>query len=404
MIQKTGKKIVTTSLQLLLNFSLIPVVIILGLLRYVFRIQFFRVNSSRIGHLAMNHDLFLRRKKLGLIKDNFKYIGIAATDISNKRLLQIVQRYLTIVQLPQPILLRSFSKFLATDTLLSRTGLFFQLPLNNNEVYEYTATGPVISFTKEEEREGQELLQRMGVNSWFVCFHSRDQRHIGKFLRDQDYRHTFRNGNILHYLPAADYLTARGGYALRLGATVENPLPAHKNARLIDYATRYRTEFGDIYLPAKCKFFLGDSTGLAGISYIFNVPVALANLIPLKYQPYSTKQDLFIPKKIWSVKEQRFLTFPEIINSPVFQYYHQRDYDRDQLIPAENTAEEILDLATEMNERLDGTWKNTPEDEKLQQQFKSLFPSGSFCDGFPARMGTKFLRENRYLLNEKAEK
>ena len=58
-----------------------------------------------------------------------------------------------------------------------------------------------------------------------------------------------------------------------------------------------------------------------------------------------------------------------------------------------------LDLAMEMNQRLDGKWVTTPQDEILQQKFKSLFHTDPHCYGFPSRIGAQFLRENKDLLD-----
>ena len=66
----------------------------------------------------------------------------------------------------------------------------------------------------------------------------------------------------------------------------------------------------------------------------------------------------------------------------------------------ENSAEEILALTKEMNERLDGVWIGNDGDGELQRQFRSLFSSGHRCYGFPSRIGAEFLRQNRELLEE----
>ena len=42
----------------------------------------------------------------------------------------------------------------------------------------------------------------------------------------------------------------------------------------------------------------------------------------------------------------------------------------------ENTPEEIRDVTIEMDERLNGTWKVSKEDEELQDRFWSLFGPG----------------------------
>ena len=66
--------------------------------------------------------------------------------------------------------------------------------------------------------------------------------------------------------------------------------------------------------------------------------------------------------------------------------------------PIENTPEEILALAQEMNMRLDKTWVTRDEDEELQSRYRDLYPPGHSAYGFPSRIGTEFLRKNNSLL------
>jgi len=41
------------------------------------------------------------------------------------------------------------------------------------------------------------------------------------------------------------------------------------NSRIIDYASGCRNDFMDIYLGANCRFYLGDTAGLAGLPVLF---------------------------------------------------------------------------------------------------------------------------------------
>ena len=65
----------------------------------------------------------------------------------------------------------------------------------------------------------------------------------------------------------------------------------------------------------------------------------------------------------------------------------------------ENTADEILALAAEMNDRLDGRWVTSGEDEELQERYHKLLPPGHHSQGFRSRIGAAFLRQNRELLD-----
>ncbi len=372
----------------LVGIGLFPPALILNKL---FRIKFVRIRSSRIGHLAANTELFLRRKELGLLK-KANYIGIAAKPV-NKPLLNLFKQKIKVWEIPSAKAIRWLSKQLSKHSVLSSSGLYKTLPFQTNEYDEFNHGKRNISFSNKEEVRGKKLLDKIGVRDWFICFHSRDAAYLNKEWGKGDGYHQFRNCNVKNYLKAAEYIADQGGYALRMGAAVDQKISSEE--RVIDYANNFRTEFGDIYLTAKCKFFLGNTAGLYLVGTIFNVPLALANIVPIHYPPMR-KGDLYIPKKIWSKKEKRFLTFKEMIAQGTVQkadFYHKRD-----MVPRENTAEEILDLATEMNQRLDGTWKEDKEDEILQKKYKSLFPKGCHCYGFRSRIGAKFLRENKHLL------
>ncbi len=376
-----------------------PLIIPLLLLKKIKKITFIRIRSRRIGHLASNTELFLRRKELNIIKgSNLKHIGIATSKPCNQPLLEMFQRKFKIITIPLPTLLRVLTQLAANNSILKTLNLFTEPKYKVNDFYEFNNCPPMLKFTDNEEKKGKEILKKMNVDNWFICVNMRDKKYLDTVLKKRDESDDYRNGNIENTIPSLEYIAKQEGYVLRMGAKVEKKLNV-ENKRIIDYANNWRTEFGDIYLSANCKFFLGDTAGLICLPYIFNHPVALVNVIPLNHPPIN-KQSIFIPKKIWFKKENRYLTFKEIIEFEKGKYFTEtKDYTQKEYFPHENTPAEILDLVIEMNERLNGTWKTTKEDETLQQKFKSLFPPSSHCYGFPSRVGAVFLRENKKLLD-----
>ena len=63
----------------------------------------------------------------------------------------------------------------------------------------------------------------------------------------------------------------------------------------------------------------------------------------------------------------------------------------------ENTPEEIRAVTIEMDERLNGTWEDTKEDEELQQRFWALFGPDKLKSP-DLRIGAEYLRQNKDLL------
>lgn len=356
-----------------------------------------RLRVERIGSLATDTDMFLRRlqlKKNSGEQDVF-YIGIADSKIANRQLLKMFKPYFFTI-LPNAFVFN----IITNSNILKKSAFYEVASYKATEFYEYNNTEINLHFTSSEEDKGKELLNEMNVNSWFICFHSRDPTYLYAEVDssiDWSY-HNYRNSDIKNYLCAAKYITDVGGFALRMGSVVADKLPDLNNPRIIDYASYYRTDFGDIYLHAKCKFSLGDTAGIWTLPTAFHVPVACVNhLSTFDITPYR-KGDLFIPKKVWSVEEKRFLTFREILESDVCRFFSGEQFSKAGLVVVENTAEEILDLTKEMNERLDGTFEYTKEDEELQNKYHSLIQPHHRCYGTPARIGAKFLRQNKELL------
>ena len=259
-----------------------------------------------------------------------------------------------------------------------------------------------LSFTPREELLGLNELERMGVpaEASFICFHSRDSAYKEVMNPESDSRiYSYRDTNISNHIPAVEEMTRRGYYAIRMGAIVKEPLKT-TNPMIIDYATKYRSDFMDIYLCAKCYFYLGDESGLNRVASIFRRPLANLNTIPIDQTHTQGPNDLFLLKKLWLHKESRLLTFRNIFTFGFNNFTRIEQYEQAGIEPAENTAEEITALAVEMDERLRGVWQTTKEDERLQRCFWSLFkPTGVRHGLIESRIGADFLRQNREFLD-----
>ncbi len=320
---------------------------------------------------------------------------------ANQQLMNMIKRHVLVVE--NPLAWQVYHRMLRR--FVENTSFKPAIPGDLNDYEVWNSVPPQLSFTPEEQVRGVELLKSVGIDpgAEFVCFYARDEVYLKTKFPERDWSyHNHRNCDIDNCIPAAEYLAAQGNFALRMGYIVEKPL-CSRHAHVIDYATHHRSDFGDIYLLAECKFFLGSNSGLASVPLIFNRPVALTNVIDVT-GPATGSRDLTIFKKLWLIEEKRFMTFREIFARGVYiwlnvKQYTQEEYKQAGIEPIENSADEILALAKEMNERLDGTWVGNDEDEELQIRFRSLFPPGFPWEGFPGRIGAEFLRQNRQLLD-----
>ena len=378
-----------------------PVVLVVRLLRPVLLVRFGPLRSERFGHFAANTELYLCRRDAGLDDKRAVDIFYCNFHVCNQQLRKMWARTIRVWQIAR-----------SADELNRRlpggSAHVIPWPYHGDRDIE----GPPgregllpqsrihLSFTGEEEQRGREEMRGLGMRdgSPFVCFHARDSAYLEAAFPGRDWRyHDHRDTDIRTYLPAAEELVRRGYQAVRMGAVVRDALAVERPG-IIDYAAKGRSEFLDVFLSAKCEFFISDSSGVYAVAMIFRRPIIFVNFIPLDHTPMWAPHDLSIPKKLWLTSERRFLRFREIMQSPIGRMLQTEEYEQGGIEVIDNTPEEITAVTVEMHERLRGTWKTSGEDEELQERLRSLF-RGSDLHGEPvSRMGTAFLRENRELL------
>jgi len=93
------------------------------------------------------------------------------------------------------------------------------------------------------------------------------------------------------------------------------------------------------------------------------------------------------------------MSFREILESGAGEYFRTEQYEELGVEVVENSPEEIVRVVIEMDERLQGTWRTTEEDEELQRRFWSFFDLSHMYDNKLLRIGAEFLRQNEELLD-----
>lgn len=379
----------------LMPFGLLGVFII-RLLRSFLLIRLGNFESSRIGHFAGNTELYLCKRDARIFGRRTYDIFYYTMPACNYQLKKMWDRTLRVSR---------FFRFMYLVDYINRRLPGHKkhiIPLGDHDgVYDYYAYIPAhLSFTKEEEGQGYLELQRLGIpqGTPFVCFHSRDPAYLSTVNPSVNWSyHSYRDTNIKNYIPAMQTLAQRSYFAIRMGNMVKEPLNI-TNSMIIDYATKFRTDFLDIYLSAKCQFFVGCGSGIDEVPKIFRRPVVYVSFIPLEGLPAWSSLRLFIPKKLWSKKYNRFLTFGEILQSGIGRSYFEEEYEKNGIEIIENTPEEITAVTLEMEERIKGVWQPAEKDEELQRRFLSLFQSTKLHGRINTRIGAEFLRKNQELL------
>ena len=385
---------------LLLPLTLL-IILIIRLLRPFILIRFGKLISSRIGHFSANTELYLCERDASInIPKQQRFVDVfymAALPICNKQLEKMWRRVLLIWP----------SRILAPVTLCNKVifgGNIHEIgqpTCGDRDVHNLLEQFPPrIEFTEEEIRKGNKELNNLGVpnNSKFICFHARENHYLKKVFPRADYSyHNYLEVDIENYRPAVEELCCRGNFLLRAGAFTEKPFKI-SHPMMIDYAWNYRSDFLDIYLAANCKFYLLSPTGLYAVPTLFRRPVALTNVASIEYVESWSENKLSIFKKYWLITEKRFMTFREIFASGAGRFLSKKQYDLCGIELIENTPEEIKAVAIEMDERIEGTWITTEEDEDLQKRFWSIFPNSELHGQIKSLIGAEYLRANRDLL------
>jgi len=396
--QRLSEKFFSLLSSLFYILPALTVIILVRLLRPWVLVRFGCLYSGRIGCFASNTEIYLCERDTGIQPTKRRYdIFYNSKPVANVYLEKMWSRVLHVCPLSRLVSMIIFLNHYLPDYM------DYLIPLDqstyNEDIYKHTPSH--LYFTSKEEVKGVNKLRLMGIRDGlpFVCFHVRDSFYLNKLYPFYDWGyHSFRDATIKNYLLAAEELTKRGYFVLRMGAVVGEAL-ATDNPMIIDYASKYRSDFLDLFLSAKCNFFLGSVSGIDEVPRIFRRPVIYVNCAPLEFIFVWNPSRLFIPKKIWAEKKGRLLSFQEIIDSGIGVFDHNQQYEEAGLKVVENTAEEIAAVSLEMDELNKNRWQVSRDDELLQQRFWQIMGKSKMSRKVAARVGRDFLRQNKELLN-----
>jgi len=360
----------------------------MGLFCKGFVMNMYHLFTARIGHLAMNTELFLRRQSRGMVEGELFRITdhFSGEKLANEQLYKMIQRRAVVHE----VTLQEYQALASQGN--TDCGMLYS---GSNEFWEFNNIEPQLSFTDAELEQGQQLLDDMGIHkSPYVCIHDRSSHYLAsKFPGNNFSYHNYRDCNISNYLKAAEWLTTKGVYVVRMGEVISTPLQTN-NPMIIDYATKHRTDFGDAFLPGTCDFFLGNTAGLFLVSTIMSRPVAAANYVPFDCTPL-LKEDIFIFKNLsipFNIIHEIGLDMVEN-NMALLEQTLQKN----NLLIEENTPEQILDLTIEMYERLTNSFSTNFNSEQLKNKLRSYWKPTARSYGYVCNISSKFVDEKKNL-------
>lgn len=375
---------------------------ILYLLEPFYKVRLAIMLTQRIGHLAANTDTLIRYLQRDGVPPRTHYF-LFGFDPANRQLMAMWKR------LQQPGVSIYESEWVvrilfAWRSILQHTRFWKSMMVTHFEFELYSTTEPVLAFTPEEHQRGQAGLREMGIrpDDWFVCFHARDGKYF-RHWRQENEEHwkktDFRNVDYNLYMDAAEFIAAQGGWVLRFGAVVAEPLPENRHPRIIDYPLQYRTDFMDIYLAAHCRFFLGSCSGPDVLPTLFNQRVLSVGHFPYNHAHYHC-DDLMIPRLLSSPGDGSLVPFFEARANNYFHPLPEASAFHptiDDYIMLEVDPADIVVACQDMIEQLEGR-PVADNIREIQIQYASICLSHAKDWKYASKIAPSFARKYASLI------
>lgn len=229
-----------------------------------------------------------------------------------------------------------------------------------------------LNFTNDEERIGRKLLDEYGlVENEFVIFHSRDGEYFNEFSLSY---HEYRNVDFKSFSKSISWLDKKNIKSLKFGIIDKEISSIELNSikNYVDYAKTFRTDFLDMYLISKAKYFIGNSSGPFIVCTFFNKPVVITNFIPLDIV-LTKENDIFIWKRLVDKSTGKQLSLEYILKNKIF-YRDTIEYIKENIEIINNSEDEILEACKEMEMQLQSeeVFKNQVDKEFLSDFMKLM--------------------------------
>lgn len=361
------------------RISITLVVYVVGLIENLLNIKIYRIRADRIGHLALNHDLFFRRVNAGIL-DNQKFILVGPMEdnshwVANKTLYRLIKneaiKNSKIIFICSSIIYKLLS---ASSAKIKESGINVELEIHSNEV-EFSLYDRVLYLSKHDKQRGWNKIKFLNIpdKSKIVCVFARDSAYLymKDGLRDWSY-HDYRNADIDTYIPAIKYLIDLGYFVIRIGSTASSQVN-YKNKYFLDYPfSDLRSDFMDIFLIDISTFIVGTTSGITDVATVFNIPFLGVNYAPFTESPLG-KNDLFIQKKLIN-KSNAMVKYIDALELGVDDaYYGDIFYERTKLEYVDNSKDDILDATVEMESVINNSYILIKKDKILIDKYFSEF-------------------------------
>tara|TARA_B110000037_G_C17112330_1_gene502392 strand:+ start:602 stop:1861 length:1260 start_codon:yes stop_codon:yes gene_type:complete len=408
----------------LLLISPIFIIIILIFFKLNFLIRFVPLTSDRIGHFAANTSIYFFEKTQIQLENKFKLIDFVfcQKNISNSYLKNLWETKIGLSNRQICYTMFCVLKLLSKKIKFFNKFYYDNFSLKIRDINQYIVNNnPVLSLTKDEETKGYNFLNSLGIkkNDKYVCIISRDEKYLSEVQNQyNEIKHSYRNIDIEKFSLAAQTLTERGYYVIRMGKRAEKKFSiSEKNPKIIDYTfLSNKSDFLDIFIGSNCHFCLSSGCGFDEIPIIFKRPLALIEPQISKYRSYNNKV-MHIFRKYLDLEKNRILNLSELLKKNIALITSGKDLIEKNVKLMEPDPQDILDLALDMDSFINQSFSLNSQDTENQKTFdnfyKANFNNISFKnyaskkttqnwmlnENFIGKISSRYLVKNKWLLS-----
>jgi putative glycosyltransferase (TIGR04372 family) len=276
-----------------------------------------------------------------------------------------------------------------------RTRWYAPLGAEVERAWKAAGRGPLLHISDDERSKSRRMLaQVFGLpeDAWFVGLHVREP---GFHAAWHKHHPGTRHADIAAYDRVIDFVTRAGGWVVRLGDRSMTPISPRP--QVIDYATSSFRNFDlDVFLCATCTYFIGTNSGLSLLPPLFGRRCVLTNWSPVAI-PNWYLDDIYIPKLVRNVAQDRHLTFKEMFGSKAGWTQWRRDYADGVEAIEDNDPADLLDAVRELHDEVVNGLPLPADAQALADRFNELAVAGGSYVG--SRIGTRFATKYKHLLD-----
>ena len=363
----------------------------IALIFYLLNIKFLHVSYWQIGTLVFQVDILIKKllienqninlKKIVFISPKMFSSNIGVNDLYKKKITVVENFFLGFLLLT----LLQYSKITINPFFIEHN-----IPGSKSHKiyteYEKKINNPLYEYNSEEvefyEQRIKNEIPDLGKKK-LVCLHLRNEN----FYSESGL--VSRNADFKNYLSSINYLIENDYFIIQF---TDERLPFEKKNFYQLLTKKNSHKKLQIYLIKKCDFFICSASGPSFIGNLFKKPALCTNFFPLTQMIGYNKFDITIPKKVYSILEEKYLDYNEIFLQKKYFISSSRILERNNLEVHQNSEENILSGVKEMIHNLENK-KVNPTKEQID--FKKIIPPDAGCYYGQGQISQSFLLYNK---------